>query len=303
MGNNNFDVYAYYIANDLPSESLVDHFKAVNFKPIIKNQGELSIIEDLNYPRKFKLKISAKNKFKIPQVNPYYFISDLLLAINLNLKEVFISPFQPLYLNSKNIGHPIEKLSLNQSQDQLKKSKPATVSGKIFAETIRAGLAAESIDENIVLDYLNFIETANVHTSGFKTDSKQNSDDYLWINIKLSLLEYEAALSSFIPVMRFKHLFNALEFAVNYDGIDRIKEKNFPEEVAKITNNAYDKENVEKFKNFYNRTKHIVTSKESQKMIKDFDYGYSLLFTSLSVLREICNKIMHDRINILEYKC
>ena len=103
--------------------------------------------------------------------------------------------------------------------------------------------------------------------------------------------------------MRFKHLFNALEFAVNYDGIDRIKEKNFPEEVAKITNNAYDKENVEKFKNFYNRTKHIVTSKESQKMIKDFDYGYSLLFTSLSVLREICNKIMHDRINILEYKC
>ena len=302
-----FDVYLYYIANDLPSESIVDLYNGVVLNLLIKNKNIFSIEQDENYSRKIKIAIKDNNSFLLPNdYELYYFLYDLLLAFNLNFKESFLAPFKPpFYLDNNDTTSPIKikNLSSSPSQVQLKNSQNIKVSGKIFSTTIRMGRVEGDIDinETIVLDYMNFITTTNVHTSGFKTDPNHKID-HVWINIKLSLLEYESALSSFIPMIRFKHLFNSLELAINCDGIDRIDDKNydaFADEVVKITNNANDKSSINVYRKTYNRFKHAVTIKDATQ-IKTFDNGYLDLFNSLPNLRQICNKVIFNKIKELK---
>lgn len=109
-------------------------------------------------------------------------------------------------------------------------------------------------------------------------------------NLKKSLTEYETGMKVFDRLMVFKHIFNSLELATNWDGSDR-QGSSFDMQVATIT--GLQTSEVTEWRRFYNRTKHI---DREPKEIAEFVQGMQNLPYFLKPLRLASNTVIFDRL-------
>lgn len=91
---------------------------------------------------------------------------------------------------------------------------------------------------------LKLIQSTDIHMLAFSDDLKKT-------NIKLALIEFETAMSSFMSYIRFKHLFDSLEILANYDAT---KKDNFDTYLSQQT--GIDSTKIASWRELYNRLKH-----------------------------------------------
>jgi hypothetical protein len=208
------------------------------------------------------------------------FVRNLVLAMNLNLQRTALS------ILKGEIAQPDVQFRRSESQARVEE----TPEGKhiIIAETVTVREFVhvtmkfdEEIDEDKVVSTLGLIN---------KLNSKKFTDNLKINNLRKSLTEYENGMKVFDRLMIFKHLFNSLELATNWDGSDR-KSLPFDTEVATIT--GLPTLEVNKWRDFYNRTKHI---DREPKEIAEFVHGMQNLPCVLKPLRSASNTVIIDRL-------
>ncbi len=226
-------VFLHDILNEPGKMSTVGNISIVDTMELTLNHSQS------DYGDAYKLKSNIQlNDNDMASANLY--IDDLLLAINLNSRRGILS----------RIAFPWQN---NSSTYPIMRTESITLNDRIqgFTTTIPYPPASpEPFEENIaearVNRSLTFIQSTNAHMLAFDEDIKKT-------NIKLALLEYENAMSSFISYVRFKHLFDSLEIATNYDGIIR-KRSNFNEYLSQQIN--VDITKIDNWGTLYNRLKH-----------------------------------------------
>lgn len=111
------------------------------------------------------------------------------------------------------------------------------------------------------------------------------------INLRNSLSHYEAVMSDFSRLFKFKNLFNALELAINIDSEDRTG-KNFDDEAIRL-----DPENcndVQNWRKFYARIKHI---QQNSAHIEAYEKGEKDLANKIEYSRRAVQKILLFKLN------
>jgi len=224
------------------------------------------------------------------------FLNSLLLAFNLSLKrsaltsqEQSIAAFQ-IIPNKKPSKITVEDTSTGK---KIIIEETVTLTDSVF---ITMGLS-EYIEENTILSYLELIQNLkNVNTK----------NQILIENMRKSISEYIQAMGSFDRISIFKHLFDALELATNYDGKNR-KGDDMDIEVAKVVGNFIIVENIQKesqsvvkeWRSFYGQTKHI--DSKISKILK-FQKRKENVSYQLDPLRLTTQKMILERLQNLDFK-
>ncbi|MFL6413738.1 MAG: hypothetical protein ACJ71K_21160 [Nitrososphaeraceae archaeon] len=112
----------------------------------------------------------------------------------------------------------------------------------------------------------------------------QSSSKIRDMNLMSSLYHYAAAISEFNRLFKFKNMFNALELLVNIDGKDR-KQEVFDAEAKRL--DPTNCKNGEKWRNFYNRTKHV---QRHSTDIKVYEEGKKIYLTNWIVAEGVYRK-------------
>jgi len=103
---------------------------------------------------------------------------------------------------------------------------------------------SENVDEKYVLDV--FQKLQNLDRFNIKSN-------FPLINLIKSLIEYETAMKEYSRLFIFKHLFNALELAINFS--QEITGDDFDNAVE--VRAGIPRTSVTRWRDFYNRTKHV----------------------------------------------
>jgi len=256
---------------------------------IINSKGRISLVkEGVGLQTRYMLSITDPSSLGLlnsEQNTVELFIKDLVLAINLGLRRTALSRLEG----------DLAQSHIEFKQADTKVVVERTPEGQHIAITevimlrdsvhITIGIT-EEIDEEIVVSNLQLINKVN------RYNLSAHSKIQL-VNLAKSLSEYESAMSFFDRLMIFKHLFNSLELATNWDGIDR-KGCSLDIEVAKITGTKTLE--VCDWRGFYNRTKHIDgTPKEITAFVK----GMENLPQKLMPLRLASETAIIDRLKKL----
>lgn len=144
----------------------------------------------------------------------------------------------------------------------------------------------EELDEEQTISNLRLLRRLNRYTVSEKVAMPVS-------NLSKALSEFESAMTVFPRLMIFKHLFNALELSTNSDGIDRTADS-LDKEVSRISRVSV--VDVEKWRDFYNRTKHI---DKSSKHVTEFVTGIETLPMILVPLRRASAVVTIDRLSRL----
>jgi hypothetical protein len=143
---------------------------------------------------------------------------------------------------------------------------------------------AEIIEEKQIVKVFRKLQKINRY--GMPKSSKIRD-----INLMSSLHHYEAAISEFNRLFKFKYMFNALELLINIDGNDR-KQDVFDAEAKRL--DPTNCKNVEKWRNFYNRTKHV---QRHSTDIKVYEEGEKDLPDELDCCRRCVQGILLSKLN------
>lgn len=143
---------------------------------------------------------------------------------------------------------------------------------------------AETIEEKQIVEVFRKLQKINIY--GTPKTSKIHH-----INLMSSLHNYEIAMSEFNRLFKFRNMFNALEIVVNIDGKDR-KKDDFDTEAKRL--DPINCKDVEKWRNFYNRTKHV---QRNSTDIKVYEEGEKALSDFLKYCRRCVQKILLSKLN------
>ena len=117
------------------------------------------------------------------------------------------------------------------------------------------------------------------------------------MNGALSL--YESGMGEFLTLLKFKHLFNALELVTNMTGTDW-KGDNFDREAEKILHTSQsgltcsiNKTDIKDWRESYNRIKHVQKDTDDIRMYYE---GMDTLGRTLLSLRGSLNEIFLEKI-------
>lgn len=292
----NIPIYAHQIVNPPTSDSGCDI--EIKFE---QSERKLELVKKgkTRHQTEYMLSMSDASIFGISSSDNRTlsdFLSSLLLAFNLSLKrsaltsqEQSIAAFQ-IIPNKKPSKIAVEDTSTGK---KIIIEETVTLIDSVF---ITMGLS-EDIKENTILSYLGLIQNLkNVNTKN------QISIE----NMRKSISEYIQAMGSFDRISIFKHLFDALELATNYDGKNR-KGDDMDIEVVKIVGNFIIVENVQKesqsvvkeWRNFYGQTKHI--DNKISKILK-FQKRKENTSQQLDPLRLTTQKMILERLQNLNFK-
>jgi hypothetical protein len=172
-------------------------------------------------------------------------IKDLLLAFNLGLVRTCMSTLGgDLYSAEVETKAPETKITIEETP----KGKNIKISETlVMRETVHITIGTrEEISEQQVMAYLTKI----ISVSRFSPRPSSIRE----LNLSKALNEYEIAMSNFDRLRSFKNLFNTIEFCANWTGTDH-KGPGLDVEAAKIA--RVSQQEVEFWRNFYNRTKHV----------------------------------------------
>jgi len=158
---------------------------------------------------------------------------------------------------------------------------PAAIVNNIggSTETIRvvAGIDVD-VDEQTTLANLSLLDKLNRHSHIQINQGKRH-------NLVKALSEYEAGLDSVEMNPMFKHLFNALEDAVNWDK-DRIG-SDLDQEIAKISGDS--QHDIGNWHLIYDRLKHPDTSLKKRQ---DYSSLQNDFMGQLMPLRDCTNRVL-----------
>ena len=209
------------------------------------------------------------------QVNTY--VDDLLLAVNLNLKRgILLRIAIPWQNNSGSYG--ISRTG-SLSIDERKKSYTSNIPYPPMAPEPYE----ENINEDKIMYTLKLIQSTDIHMLEF-------SDDLRKTNIKLALIEFETAMSSFMYYTRFKHLFDSLEILANYDVT---KKDNFDIYLSQQT--RIDSTKIANWRKLYNRLKHAAETVEDIHTMVTFATNLSRNEELLEI-RQAASALVEERI-------
>ena len=246
---------------------------------IISNHRNLKLEPlESDYGQAFKLTADTEiNNEDRATVNLY--VDDLLLAINLNLKRGILSRIAIPWQNNS-ATYPILRTGTISLNDRVRGFTTNIPYPFMAPEPFE-----DTITETNIMESLRLIQSTNAHMLAFDEDIKKT-------NIKLALLEYETAMSSFMSYIRFKHLFDTLEIIANFDGVRR-EGTSFDSYLSELTNINFNK--ISNWRVLYNRLKHAAET------IEDI-HNIATLATDLSrerellLIREKSSELMQKRI-------
>ncbi len=168
----------------------------------------------------------------------------MLLAINLNLKRGILLRI-PMPRQKDSASYNIMRRGSITLQDRIQGFRTTIPSPPMAPEPYN-----DVVEEQDVATSLELIKKTNIHMLAFDENIKKT-------NIKLALIEYETAMSSFMSYIRFKHLFNVFEIMANYDGNERYS-SDFDMYLGQIID--IDPSKTKSWRELYNRLKHVVKS-------------------------------------------
>jgi hypothetical protein len=244
---------------------------------------EISDLKKDDGQQSFTLKIIDSTSLGLQNFQEYnveIFFDRILLACNLVLKSAAFSRHK-----SDSSHTIIERESSQSSGTKITRTPEGIIIevnetlGITVSTHITAGFE-ENLDENRVLDILKKFD----RLEGTNKTNLQVGD------IKKSLDEYSAGMSSFDRIGIFKHLYSSMELATNCDGNDRTGSR-LDNEVNKIVGTP--SLTVQNWREFNDRSKHINRNSQEEKWYQE---NLSRLGEKLSPLRETCQKIILDRL-------
>lgn len=251
---------------------------------LTNSKGKINLIkENVGLQTKYSLSISDPLTLGLltPEQNVVdRFVRNLLLAMNLHLRRTALSIF------GGDVAQPdieFKQPEGNVRVEETPEGKHIVITETVFLrDTFHVTMGfSEEIDENKVLSTLELIN---------KLNKNKSTENVKVNNLTKSLVEYESAMAVFDRLMIFKHLFNSLELATNYDGCNRYGQS-LDTEVATVTGSQVSE--VSEWRNFYNRTKHI---DREPKEISEFVQGIEKLPYLLESLRAALNTLIIDRL-------
>lgn len=211
------------------------------------------------------------------------FKENLILAANLILHKTALSA-RKSDLNVPEVEYKQQESKV--IEEETSKGKHITITNTVIVTDkveVMIGFT-EEIDESMWVSILQQINTLSIK-------KLQNSTQVPLINLKKSFNEYRNAMEV-IPdrLIIFKHLFNALELASNFDGKD-LKGLEFDNEVARIT--KLQASEVREWRCFYDRTKHV---DRTSRDMATFMEGIKKLPEILLPLRVATQAVILDRL-------
>jgi len=248
-----------------------------------KLQGQIHLVkEETNFQTKYLLTVydsSTLGLTSYEQEAIETFFDNLIHSMNFNLKRAALTVLRGEIPKSDVKLQPKSQVRVEETP----KGKHIEITETLVIQefiyiTIKF---TEEIDENSILSLFRLIN---------KLYSGQVADNLKANNLKKALTEYNAAMKVFDRLMIFKHLFNSLEIAANWDGVERHGEA-LDKEISTITGSQ--QKEVEKWRRLYNRTKHI---DREPNQVNEFISGIMNLHYFLEPLRIATNKILIDRL-------
>lgn len=275
-------------AHDLVNPPAEDRNCDVNLL-LTNSKGRINLVkESVGLQTRYSLSILDPSSLGLStseQNTVNRFIRDLVLASNLLLRHAALSTLEGDLAESH--------IEFKQSESKVvvedtPQGKHITITETIMLrDSVHVTIGfTEEIDEDRLAFNLGLINKVN--------KNKLPKDTTLeLVNLKKALNEYENAMSVFDRLMIFKHLFNSIELAVNWDGIDR-RGSVFDTEVA--TTASLQVLEVTGWRKFYDRTKHV---DRTPKDITAFIRGMENLPSLLMPLRLASETLIIDRLKRL----
>jgi hypothetical protein len=276
-------IYVHQIANPpVTGRSIQAKINFINLK-----QFEISDSKDETGQPHFTLKIIDPKKIGLEnseQSDIEKFVDKILLACNLTLNRASFSTHiadasdTKIEFQDSNAGSPQPEVTKTSQGFRVDiHEAPIRIRDSVH---ITVGFR-DVLDESKVLEIIKKVDSL---------DNLRGRAKFQVPDIGKSLTEYSAAMSIFDRGGIFKHLFSSLELATNCDGNDRIGQS-LDAEVSKIA--AISTTEVEDWREFNNRAKHIDRNQQHEKLHKN---GLLKLGEKLDPLRQACQKIILDRL-------
>lgn len=119
---------------------------------------------------------------------------------------------------------------------------------------------------------------------------KKNVSQLETMNLNDALSKYESGIAEFERLVKFKHFFNSLELVTNMAG-KQLYGDDLDNAVQSIS--SVSKTDVNEWRHFYNRTKHI---QEGSDHIKTYYEGIDILHERLPAIRTCLNEILLSKL-------
>jgi hypothetical protein len=275
-------------AHDLMNPPSVIRNSDVTLVPL-NSKGRINLDKDgVGLQTRYKLKITDPMSLGLlnsEQETRELFITDLVLALNLSLRRTAFSRLEGDLTESRIEFKQADTKVVVERTPEGQHVKVTDVIAFRDSVHITTGIT-EEIDEENIISNLRRVRKANRHNLSAHSRIQL-------VSLAKSLSEYESAMSFFDIVMIFKHLFDSLELATNWDGIDR-KGCSLDTEAAIIT--GIEKSEICDWRGFYNRTKHI---DRTPRDITEFVQGMEKLPQKLLPLRLASETAIIDRLKKL----
>jgi hypothetical protein len=197
--------------------------------------------------------------------------NDFILAFNLVLPHVCVTTKSSEFSNPNIKQGPIQSTS-----NVVRKNNKVFVNiveGNIpIYENIHiAVIHSTSVDGRVILEVFGKLQ--NIKRSQINKHSSVQDNNLIKSD------NYENAMDDFDKILKFRHLFTALEKVTNIDGKDRSGD-DFDKQVSLLY--AVNSEVVKEWRHFYNRIKHAQKNSED---INTYDKGEKTLSDKLSSIR------------------
>lgn len=255
---------------------------------VTNSKGRIRLVKRaVNFQTEYSLTVVDPSSLGVSsygQHNVKSFVSDMVLACNLTLRKAALSTTE---------------ISLTEPDVKFQQKRKFTVEMGSEGQHITVAETPnrreriyfrqpfpEEIDENQILSNLILVSKTDRYRLPENPEAKL-------VNLVKSLGEYESAMSTFDRLAIFKHLFNSLELAVNWNGSDR-KGPTFDAEAAVLLNIL--ESDIFAWREFYNRTKHVdATPSDVAKFVR----GMENLPGMLMPLRIVAETGIIKRLNSL----
>jgi len=264
--------------------------RSCNFEITVVNSKQRIVLEkqDVGLQTRYLLKVQDVMSLGLASVDQRGMenvIKDLVLASNLSLQRACVSTMKgDLFRPEIQIKVPEAPVRVEHTPEGVHVFITETM---IARDSIHVTIGTkEELDEEQTISNLRLLRKLNRHAISTTTTTPVTS-------LSKALSEFESAMTVFPRLMIFKHLFNSLELSTNWDGANRTGDS-LDNEVAKIPGIGVTE--VEKWRNFYNRTKHV---NRTPKDVTEFVGGLENLSETLMPVRRASTSMITDRLRKL----
>ncbi len=282
MNSNKGTLSRKVFVHDISNPPYTGHSIDAKINILNSKHIEISDLKKDNGQQSFTLKIIDPMSLGLQDFQDYNvekFIDKLLLTCNLVLKSAVFSRHKSDSSRTK-VEREIPPASGSQVTETPEGIKIELHETLIITDSVHVSFGfQDELDETKVVQIMK------------KLDQLENTKSRLQVgDLKKSLNEYSAAMSSFDRLGIFKHLYSSMELATNCDGHDR-SGVGLDTEINKISGIPIT--DVEDWRRFNDRAKHIDRTPQEEKLYQE---TLQKLGEKIASLRETCQKIIRSRL-------